>query len=172
MLPSSTGMAKTPIECVLPHCIWSFPFLHPKHWQNLSCFCLVCQGKSMGWMSRENQSSLQPRLNGCFLFKRKCRAAELWFSLCDSPPQLGTLRQFARACNRTEQNKGYYRGQVLSCQQLSDMQRNTWQYNSALTIATRWCVLYFRLVFVTYKHCFDFDESLLFPTAYSLRGFM
>lgn len=31
MLPSSIGMAETPSECVLPHCTWSCPFLHPQH---------------------------------------------------------------------------------------------------------------------------------------------
>lgn len=31
MLPSSIGMAETPSERVLPHCIWSCPFLHPQH---------------------------------------------------------------------------------------------------------------------------------------------
>lgn len=102
MCHSSIRMAES--HSVHFHCIWYSSSFHPQHWQ--APFLPLCSvlGK-------------KPKLNECnepifpvtqvwstLFFLRKGKAAEL-FQLCDSPPQLGILRQFARACNTIEQNK-------------------------------------------------------------------
>lgn len=114
MLSSSMGMAESPSECVPLHCVWSCPFLYLKHWQDFICFCFLCWDNK-AWAKWVEQTHL-PCNPG------PVDAAELCFKLCGSPPQLRTLRQFARAYDTIEQNERCSRGQVLSCQELSDVQ--------------------------------------------------